>query len=456
MAALPQNIHSFIHRLIRGPRSVIKRRLDAFPITARAILILVGVTYLFAFPIRNDADIVAAVLAFSALGLVVGAFLFVVISGLRIKSRLMISLVPPGTGPSGEESLVAQRVARFVMIASHAKVPPCLSLAVSFHTPDAPEIIPLLRLAGTHDTNHRFAMEITFPHRGEYRITELRCELQDRAGLTRFAWSLPHEQLVTVAPLVPADSSIPPMSSLCRPGDLVTDLHNRRGELFDLKPYHPADGMKKIVWKIFAKSGQLLSRHPEPAMTPEGQVLVFVFARAEDDTTAGEAIAFCRKLEDLQLDIFLGCEGMTPALCARSTSAARDLLIDSAFRTTSVSKPQLTNELEAVLAAPPKDGGSESRISRVIIFLAPGRVTSDTDRATILSMLDSLSARGIDPVLCMPNHRTLRRSTGIKQWKLAHLFVALPESEKIPQSDRSALFLQESAQRHWEVFRIAV
>jgi hypothetical protein len=456
MVGWSQNIHSFIHRVVRGTLSTIKRRLDALPLTTRALLILAGVAYLFVFPIRNDADIVAAVLAFSALGLVLGAFLFVLLSGLRIKSRLRVSLVPPAIGPTDDVSIVARRDVRFIMVASQAYIPPCLSLVLKFHTPDAPHMLPLVALDGTHHGDQRFPLDVRFPHRGEYRVTEVQCELRDRAGLTRFSWSIPHEQLLKVAPITPADSSIPPMSSLCRPGDLVTDVHNRRGELFDLKPYHPADGMKKIVWKIFAKSGQLLSRHPEPAMTPEGQVLLFVFARAEDDVTAGEAIAFCRKLDELQLDLFLGCEGMTPAPCAQSPSEARELLIQSAFRSTAISRTQLSNELEAVLSAPPKDGGSDARISRLIVFLGPGRVASDGDRATILALLDSLVARGIEPVLCIPEQGASVRVGSLMGARLARLFVAPRAGDTVTRPDHSSMFLQESAQRRWEVFRIAV
>jgi len=100
--------------------------------------------------------------------------------------------------------------------------------------------------------------------------------------------------------------SVPVLTSSYRAGDLISDANERRGDPFDLKPYHPSDGIKKILWKVYAKTGELISRHPEQSMTPEGQVFIFSVNNVEDDHVCGAALDYTKKLEDLSLDVFSG------------------------------------------------------------------------------------------------------------------------------------------------------
>jgi hypothetical protein len=242
--------------------------------------------------------------------------------------------------------------------------------------------------------------QLSFPHRGLWGVRRVSLCLTDQFATTCFMWDLEGplvQQPITVHPPLTAEEGLPVLSSCQRSGDTVIDVHDRRGEHFDLKQYHPSDGMRKIVWKIYAKSGKLVSRHPEPSMTPEGQVAAFCLAGLEDDAVCSSLLAYLRRLETLELEIFFGCEGMPAGQLARTAQAARQLLIASVWQTASSTKASLVCDLENFLAALGRSLQQDA-VRRVLLFCGATRLRSQGMRDSFLACGAVLASMNIEPV----------------------------------------------------------
>ena len=67
--------------------------------------------------------------------------------------------------------------------------------------------------------------------------------------------------------------------------------------------------MKRILWKTYAKSGQLVVRRPEPAVIPEGEVAVYLVAGADEDHVAGALLGYLNQLEESRVVVLFGTDG---------------------------------------------------------------------------------------------------------------------------------------------------
>lgn len=137
---------------------------------------------------------------------------------------------------------------------------------------------------------------ITFPHRGLWNLHLLKFQLRDFFGLTKLSWTMPCSAMIEVFPPL-AEVQLPDLSSsVSRSGDTISELSTRNGDYFDIKNYDPSDGIKRILWKSYARSGELVVRRPEPALSPEGEVSIFLVAGKMDDSVAAKTISFVRDL----------------------------------------------------------------------------------------------------------------------------------------------------------------
>ncbi|GEM_PF-5515121 len=147
------------------------------------------------------------------------------------------------------------------------------------------------------------------PHRGEWLLDGVYFEIQDKLRLFSATVSVPIK--TSVISRVPSVETrpLPILSSSIIPGDAYPLSTERLGEPFDLRPYQPGDSMKRILWKTFAKSGELITRQPEFSHAPEGEVLIFCAARKNDDYLAGLALKYAYEVEATGTKIRAGCLG---------------------------------------------------------------------------------------------------------------------------------------------------
>ena len=420
----------------------------------RAAILLVFILFLLTGPVPQSSDIIAAVLAYSLLALTLLLCLGTLVFGLATRNRMELRfLIQDQQGNRSRYPLSASPLPCVLQV-SRASVPPffSLSLRVKFLEPSLTTLHHVL--LGSVKSKRFVNENIRFPHRGRWHIASIEVSLEDQFGLFSLQWSLPNYGLYSDILLSPGEfeqCKAPLLSSSFRTGDDSPHTDKRQGEPFDLKPYHPSDGMRKILWKIYAKTGELISRHPEQSMTPEGKSFLFVLAYKEQDVLCSHALAYLRLLEDSRIDFHVGCLGMESHAIAQTRAEAEDLLIETAWNTSNaLPEKDLQTLIESASAY------SQSSLSRVIFFLDPS-TPKENFLDTVIQLGIFLERKGISPVFISPDHQELQH-VKVKQSLIKKTFSTLLYSEHgeplhEPSSQHREL-VHHCAQHSWELILI--
>ena len=407
------------------------------------MIALLLMLYLLIGPISGSADIISASLTYAFL-MVLGCITVVGMAlGLLLRRGLALSVLPPEGLASSREDV------RVFLSLQGARILPFyfLDLEIDFeHSGASPALV---RISGLAPTERRVYIDLTFPHRGSWDIRGVRCTLRDVTGLIKYSWLIPQQTGVSVAPPAAHDSHLPVLSSTQRPGEMLVDIFNRQGEPFDIKSYHPSDGVKKIVWKAFAKRGELLSRHPEASMTPEGFVVMLVIAGAEGDAACAQALAYTESLSRLNLEIIASCEGALSRAPAHSPEALRELLIDSVWD----ADPTHLQRDAAGLLDYCSQLSPGITVKKLLLFTSAERVASSDQSKAVQELAMWLSNQGIEPVFCLTAPTTLASPpTRSKVMRLADLLIA-PKESTSPEVSALAYnhFLSSCLHQQWEV-----
>ncbi len=417
------------------------------PLAPRSVILLLILLYLLLGPVSANSDIVAAGLTYGALTVITTLVLLVVIQGIILERGVSVQVLPP------EARITSEISARIVLHLPNLRILPLshLDLLIDFEHPlPAPTLV---RVTGFSRSDRRVPLDVTFPHRGQWVIRGVRCKLEDIAGLAQYSWNCAQETSAVVVPPITTETNLPILSSTQRPGDLVIDTLNRQGDPFDIKPYHPSDGVKKIVWKAFAKRGELLSRHPEASMTPEGYVVILVLAGPSDDDVCSRALAYTRSLHELKLDIVVGCQGGRSYMPASTPETAEELLIDAVWGSANSSLDELQADTMALL-----DFCHETtkgiKVGKILIFCSGDRLSNAAESRTIATLAAWLNTQGVSPVFCLTSPSISEQVGGTTRPSRVFKLFTLPERESMPSLSAATYhdFLSGCLQKQWEVF----
>ena len=289
------------------PRKVLSVLLAYQPFTAfgalAAILATVGLR-LFAIP---QFDLVADILGKSVLALIA------VIALIGIALRLRLGKHARAELRFDTHQALARRPLPSGILLSGTNLLPFFSLEVKRRFAEEGVISPthVIRGRATEEGKRTLVDTVKFPHRGYWTVPGCEFTLRDAFGLTAMAWEGASSSGIEVhAPTIPI-VPLPIVAASSRAGDQMQQSRERSGDLFDIKPYDPSDGTKRILWKTFAKSGQLVVRRPEPAVIPEGEVALYLIAGPEDDHVAGALQGYVDQLEANQIVTLFGTDGMS-------------------------------------------------------------------------------------------------------------------------------------------------
>ncbi len=423
------------HKLASGP--------SLGPLTSRSIVALLLMLYLLLGPIQSNADIVSASLTYAffiVLGVVVGV---AVIHGTVLKRQISINVIPPS------EPATSQEMVRVIISIEGARVLPFFSLDIALQFEHEGSSPALVRVSGFARRERHAHLDIAFPHRGSWDINTIQCALRDVTGLAHFTWKIP----ITVAPPTALDSRLPVLSSTQRPGEMMIDIFNRQGEPFDIKSYHPSDGVKKIVWKAFAKRGELLSRHPEASMTPEGFVVMLVIAGQEGDPACAQAIAYTHSLSQLNLEIIASCEGANGRTPAHTPESFKELLIDSVWDATPNVPGHLRRDASALLDYCSQLTPSIT-VSKLLLFVSAERIATPDNIRELNDLAEWLSNQGILPVLCLTAPTSFAEPLSTSKLATLRRLIIAPEVARTPTVSAEAYntFLSTCLHKQWEVY----
>lgn len=381
-----------------------------FFITLRGLALIGFALYLLSGPVSTQTDIIGAVIAISLIAFQLIAAFISLLTGRIIRKKFDFKIYPPEAAKEDrsevltDQDLVSSSSPTVIVIRTSAlSIPPffTLTLKIYLHTTDLQ--LHHFVMAGMSRKERILIQKIYFPHRGDWHIEDIEATVSDRLGLTSYSWNPNSDHIVKSFRIYPPSnySTLPPViSSSSRAGDTVSDIRERHGDPYDLKPHHPADGMRKIAWKIFAKTGELIARHPEHTMTPEGQTLLFCVADNKDDDVCSTAIAYMKVLEERELDAFFSCEGNIGSEIARDVDSARELLVQTVWNTSSSTADSVRSEV-ATLINTFKGNFADSNLRKIVIFCSERRLMQNIGYDICKCIGELLASLNIEPVFCI-------------------------------------------------------
>ncbi len=215
-------------------------------------------------------------------------------------------------------------------------------------------------------------------------VRELRGE--DVLGLWRFTARVPQSRAVRALP-DPGRLSAAELATSLATGDLLAwPSGPPRGDLVDFRTYTRSDPARLILWKVYARSRQLMVRAHEPARSPEGRPLLYLVAGESDDAAAAAA----RVILESGLfgeDLPFACDGAPAPV--RDVHRALDLLAASVRH-----RARGASDLAGALALGAAEPGSPvllvvpARTSRWLPIVL-SHVAADPSRYAIVAAADA-------------------------------------------------------------------
>lgn len=411
------------------------------PLTRQSCITLAMCGYLLFFLGQLESDIVATALTYGLCFIIIVITAYTTLYGLIIKTRISPSIGIPSEQVRAKESFTA--VLSGLTLSS---MPGLLHEFSLIFEQQGAENTTIRLLTKTDHT--KIPLTITLPHRGNWRINGIRCSIRDVTGFCAITWTVPIEKTCCVTPKQQLLPAYPIVSSSQRAGDSAPDIRRRVGDPYDLKQYHPSDGVKKIVWKVFAKTGELISRHPEPCMTPEGFVGLYVAARQEDDGICAIALEYIKSLEKLGIDFCVACDGLCDLPIALDVSSSRDLLIDTVWNCSrqTNSKADLQRLLDAC-----SEYTTTGTIETLVLFISGDRL-EDSDEAAAMNAIGSwLEQKGIRPVFLLTEPSTTPFADSSKPVILEQLHLITKQESPLHATGEYQRFLNTCLSKGWEV-----
>ncbi len=401
---------------------------------------------IFSFAIEQS-DVLATVIA-SCLGiLLLLIFLITQIQGRKIRSSFDISLKEAQSAQS-DFCFFSKETSHLIIRTSPVSLMPFFQLEANLcfrnEEPDRSTHI----LIGRNPKERYLKEHIRFPHRGYWVVDALNLACGDQLGLAGFKWQLDLSKNPFVIPVNPPSLNtdlLPVISSTYKSGDQLAQQTEPRGDYFDIKAYHPSDGARRILWKIFAKKGELVSRQAEKSMDPEGQTLIFSLAEKYQDEVAGAALSYLRRLEKLDINVFFGCLGMgNVEQVATSSASALDLILRSVWK----ESESFIEEVSCLIKA-----AAPAYIERIAIFAGIDGVEDSLPLEKAIETAAYLSSKNIVPVLFMVPGDSTPASPANNSMSnpIQNFFFGASRSPKVSPGERFNVFLKNCASNGWEV-----
>jgi uncharacterized protein (DUF58 family) len=253
---------------------------------------------------KDESDLIASILGGGLITLVIASLFGVTYLRRKLQKQLSIE-------SHIDYSASFSRTPVQAGITAHkANIPAFFSLNLRRAFRSRKVLSPSHILFG-HQETRKLIDSILFPHRGLWSLNAIEATISDSLGFARLSWDIPLDQGVEVSAKPIPIRPLPIVAASSRSGDQLNESMERSGDLFDIKAYDPSDGVKRILWKIYAKSGDVVVRRPEPAIIPEGEVAIYLVANRRDDHVAGALQSYLEMLYRNQITVLFGTDGIT-------------------------------------------------------------------------------------------------------------------------------------------------
>ena len=261
--------------LLQRLRTALRTAVDLFPLTPLGLLVLAGCAFaLVGYGFRRT-DLVLLVIG--AVGLALGALAVLVVGATALGVYLVLRK------RTGGETLRLEcgYPTRTGFSISNLWYVPLVKVRWDWVAPEAKvTLIPLRR---------RLHEEIVPARRGVYDAIVRRVEVSDAFGLTRVAFKATEQRALRLAPSMGSLKQMHVVRSIAGGDNISHPAGPPEGERADMRHYAPGDPIKFVLWKVFARSRQLVVRTPERAISPVRQTVAYLVAGDGDEPAAGAA-----------------------------------------------------------------------------------------------------------------------------------------------------------------------
>lgn len=430
------------------------RLFKKFPLSGRWYLFVCFVAGLYFLLGRGQSDIIALVIASSCIiPLILLAFL-VTLFQRRLSQNAVLKIFPHATAPLHPNEAIP-----IDFLLRNAPIPPLFEVTLELFFCSETQSRITITFSGA-SREHGVMGHLYLPHRGIWHLSEERWTMRDFFGLYRTTWSKKSaevNQTVTIVPFPRTPSGIPLVSSSFREGDAISLPMAHAGDYYDIKRYHPSDGMNKLLWKLFAKSGELLARKPEESVSPEGQTVALCFAQRSDDTVSAAMASYLRIAEAADSEIIASCLGACEQPLVRSADALEKIQLETVFNIPEpLGNAFVKREIESFLDSA-ENILQHSALSNVLIFISENFFTSTLYAGYCKLLGEAIEKSGAQPIFCLIDspHFTRRASQNtLSPTPLSYIQKLLLEDKKhAPKVVPYRKFLTDTCQqRDWTYY----
>jgi hypothetical protein len=274
--SLKQLVPAPVGRAFRAAGRFARAAGDKVPLTPLGALLTLAAGLAVDELGRKRQDIVLYVAGLGALAAIAVAVLFVAVSTIV----LLVRVRPIARMHARFEA--AQPVETGFSLPSLGPVP-LLLVGWSWLEPEAVAVEEPARARG------RMREKVVFHERGEHRRTVRRIVVEDVLGLARLAFRLVEETPRTVYPALGRPLTVPLLQAFASGDNISHPAGPPDGDLIEMRRYAMGDPMKRILWKTYARSRDLMVRTPERAISPTLRTLAYLIAAEGDEAAAGVA-----------------------------------------------------------------------------------------------------------------------------------------------------------------------
>lgn len=248
---------------------------DLFPVTPLGVLAMSGCAFALVHFGLQRVDLVLLVLG--GVGVAVGALS--VLINVFTSLALWLRLREPTDAPP--LSLECGYAARTGFSLPSLWYLPFVKVSWTWDEPSAEvRAIPLKR---------RLHEEVTPKRRAHVEQITRRVEVSDAFGLTRVCFTARERRDVRVSPSIGALRQMHVVRSIAGGDSVSHPAGPPEGERADMRHYSPGDPIKFVLWKVFARTRQLVVRTPERAISPVRQTVAYLVTGDHDEPAAGAA-----------------------------------------------------------------------------------------------------------------------------------------------------------------------
>lgn len=113
--------------------------------------------------------------------------------------------------------------------------------------------------------------------------------IEDGFGLAKIVLRRKEAQNIRVLPWTGELESSPMLRSLTGGDDLPHPYGKLTGDRVDMRQYVPGDPLRLALWKLYARTGQLMVRTPERAIAPSVRIVAYLPSARGDEPAAAAA-----------------------------------------------------------------------------------------------------------------------------------------------------------------------